>query len=94
LKWFKSFQGIGVPVNALTQKNYKGINFWSLCINREENKYTNMQYATKKAWQSVGATIKTAKAKMAQPFFIMACLKSLLKIIKMRIWIKIFIFKN
>ena len=58
LKWFKSFQGVGAPQNALTLKNYRGINFWALCINREENNYSNMQYATRKAWQSVGATIK------------------------------------
>jgi antirestriction protein ArdC len=79
LKWFKSFQGIGVPVNALTQKNYRGINFWSLCINHEENKYTNMQYATKKAWQSVGATIKDGQSQNGTAVFYYGIFKKSIK---------------
>jgi len=32
LKYFKSFSGYGYPKNALTLKEYNGVNFWGLNI--------------------------------------------------------------
>ena len=79
LKWFNSFPGVGAPQNALTLKNYRGINFWALCINREENNYSNMQYATKKAWQSVGATIKDGENQNGTAIFYYGVFKKSVK---------------
>ena len=33
LKYFKSFSGYGYPKNALTLKEYSGINFWGFWEN-------------------------------------------------------------
>ena len=79
LKWFKSFKGIGSPANALTQKNYKGINFWALGINKKENNYATIYYATKKAWQSVGATIKDGQSQNGTAIFYYGVFKKSVK---------------
>jgi antirestriction protein ArdC len=79
LKWFKSFKGIGSPANALTQKNYKGINFWALGINKKENNYATIYYATKKAWQSVGATIKDGQSQNGTAVFYYGVFKKSVK---------------
>ena len=61
LKWIKSFTSKiegNNPKNALTKKDYNGINWWNLGLNTLEKDYKTNYYATKKAWLSVGATIK------------------------------------
>ena len=39
LKYFKSFSGYGYPKNALTLKEYSGINFWGLNIQKRKLNY-------------------------------------------------------
>ena len=66
LKWLKSFTSkveANAPKNAITQKNYQGLNWWNLGFDVIDNNYSNNYYATKKAWQSVGASIKPEHSK-------------------------------
>jgi antirestriction protein ArdC len=63
LKYFKSFDGFGYPKNALTLKEYSGINFWALNIQKRKLEFTSNLWATKKAWLSVGATILDGQEK-------------------------------
>jgi antirestriction protein ArdC len=50
LKYFKSFSGYGYPKNALTLKEYSGINFWGLNIQKRALDFKSNLWATKKAW--------------------------------------------
>ena len=66
LKWLKSFTSkvsANSPKNAITQKNYQGLNWWNLGFDVIDNNYSDNYYATKKAWANVGATIKPEHSK-------------------------------
>jgi len=82
LKFFKSFKGIGAPLNALTQKAYRGINFWALAMACKKNNYSALQFATKKAWQSVGATIKDGESQNGTAIFYYGVFKKSVKNLK------------
>jgi antirestriction protein ArdC len=69
LKYFKSFDGFGYPKNALTLKEYSGINFWALNIQKRKLEFTSNLWATKKAWLSVGATILDGQEKNGRAIF-------------------------
>ena len=69
LKYFKSFGGYGYPKNALTLKEYNGINFWTLNIQKRKLEFTSNLWATKKAWLSVGATILEGQEKNGRAIF-------------------------
>lgn len=69
LKYFKSFSGYGYPKNALTLKEYNGINFWSLNIQKRTLDFKSNLWATKKAWLSVGATILEGQEKNGRAIF-------------------------
>jgi len=69
LKWFKSFKNVGNPVNAINQKEYNGINWWTLGIAKMQNGFQTTNFATKYAWQQVGATIKEDQVKNGNKIF-------------------------
>jgi antirestriction protein ArdC len=69
LKYFKSFSGFGYPKNALTLKEYSGINFWALNIQKQKLEYKSNLWATKKAWAKVGATILDGQEKNGRAIF-------------------------
>jgi len=69
LKYFKSFSGYGYPKNALTLKEYNGVNFWGLNIQKRKLDFTSNLWATKKAWLSVGATILEGQEKNGRAIF-------------------------
>ena len=65
INWIKSFVAkisANNPKNALTKKEY-GINWWNLGLNTLNRDFKTNYYATKKAWLSVGATIKDDEIK-------------------------------
>jgi len=66
LKWLKSFTSkisANNPKNAITHKEYMGLNWWNMGLCTLDNNYKTNYYATKKAWASVGATIKEDQSK-------------------------------
>lgn len=69
LKYFKSFSGFGYPKNALTLKEYSGINFWGLNIQKRKLDYKSNLWSTKKAWAKVGATILEGQEKNGRAIF-------------------------
>lgn len=69
LKYFKSFSGYGYPKNALTLKEYSGMNFWSLNIQKQKLDFKSNLWCTKKAWASVGATILDGQEKNGRAIF-------------------------
>jgi antirestriction protein ArdC len=69
LKYFKSFSGYGYPKNALTLKEYSGINFWGLNIQKRALDFKSNLWATKKAWLGVGATILEGQEKNGRAIF-------------------------
>ena len=69
LKYFKSFSGYGYPKNALTLKEYSGINFWGLNIQKRKLDYKSNLWSTKKAWAKVGATILEGQEKNGRAIF-------------------------
>lgn len=69
LKYFKSFSGYGYPKNALTLKEYNGVNFWSLNIQKRALDFKSNLWCTKKAWLSVGATILEGQEKNGRAIF-------------------------
>jgi antirestriction protein ArdC len=69
LKYFKSFSGYGYPKNALTLKEYSGINFWGLNIQKRALDFKSNLWATKKAWLGVGATILEGQEKGGRAIF-------------------------
>jgi antirestriction protein ArdC len=69
LKYFKSFKGYGYPKNALTLKEYNGVNFWGLNIQKRKLDFKTNLWATKKAWLSVGATILDGQEKNGRAIF-------------------------
>lgn len=79
LKYFKSFSGYGYPKNALTLKEYNGINFWSLNIQKRALDFKSNLWATKKAWLSVGATILDGQEKNGRAIFYYSTFKKNVK---------------
>ena len=69
LKYFKSFSGYGYPKNALTLKEYSGINFWGLNIQKRKLDFKSNLWSTKKAWAKVGATILEGQEKNGRAIF-------------------------
>ena len=69
LKYFKSFSGYGYPKNALTLKEYSGINFWGLNIQKRKLDFKSNLWSTKKAWAKVGATILDGQEKNGRAIF-------------------------
>jgi len=69
LKYFKSFSGYGYPKNALTLKEYSGMNFWSLNIQKQKLDFKSNLWCTKKAWLSVGATLIEGQEKNGRAIF-------------------------
>ena len=66
INWIKSFVAKlngNNPKNALTLKDYQGLNYWNLGLNSLNRDFKTNYYATKKAWLSVGATIKDDETK-------------------------------
>ena len=66
LKWIKSFTSkiqANNPKNALTENEYQGVNWWNLGFNSIDNNYSTNFYATKKAWNNTGASIKADQVK-------------------------------
>lgn len=79
LKYFKSFSGYGYPKNALTLKEYNGVNFWSLNIQKRALDFKSNLWATKKAWLSVGATILEGQEKNGRAIFYYSTFKKNVK---------------
>lgn len=79
LKYFKSFFGYGYPKNALTLKEYNGINFWALNIQKRKLDFKSNLWATKKAWLSVGATILEGQEKNGRAIFYYSTFKKNVK---------------
>jgi len=69
LKYLPSFSGYGYPKNALTLKEYSGINFWSLNIQKRKLDFKSNLWSTKKAWAKVGATILEGQEKNGRAIF-------------------------
>jgi len=69
LKWFKPFLSFNTPKNAITLKEYSGINFWTLNMFKRQNEFEHNLYATRKAWLTVGGTIKEGFEKKARAIF-------------------------
>ena len=69
LKYLPSFSGYGYPKNALTLKEYSGINFWGLNIQKRKLDYKSNLWSTKKAWAKVGATILEGQEKNGRAIF-------------------------
>ena len=72
LKWLKSFTAkvsANTPKNAITLKEYQGLNWWNLGFNVMDNNYKTNYYATKKAWLKVGANIKEDETKNGTQVF-------------------------
>jgi antirestriction protein ArdC len=66
LKWIKSFTSkiqANNPKNALTENEYQGVNWWNLGFNSIDNNYSTNFFATKKAWNNTGASIKADQVK-------------------------------
>ena len=63
LKYFKSFSGYGYPKNALTLKEYSGINFWGLNIQKRKLDFKSNLWSTKKACAKFGETILDVQEK-------------------------------
>lgn len=60
-KWQKPWvgrEGAGVPVNAVTRKNYSGGNVMFLWITGWSLGYTSNEWATYKQWQSIDAQVR------------------------------------
>lgn len=51
-------QSSGLPINAITEQPYNGINILSLWASATKNGFTSNQWGTYKQWQSVGAQVK------------------------------------
>ncbi|NBP57918.1 DUF1738 domain-containing protein [bacterium] len=79
LKYFKSFSGYGYPKNALTLKEYNGVNFWALNIQKRKLDFKSNLWATKKAWLSVGATILDGQEKNGRAIFYYSTFKKNVK---------------
>ena len=79
LKYFKSFSGYGYPKNALTLKEYNGVNFWALNIQKRALDFKSNLWATKKAWLSVGATILEGQEKNGRAIFYYSAFKKNVK---------------
>ena len=79
LKYLPSFSGYGYPKNALTLKEYSGINFWSLNIQKRKLEFTSNLWCTKKAWSSVGATILEGQEKNGRAIFYYSTFKKNVK---------------
>jgi len=79
LKYFKSFSGYGYPKNALTLKEYSGMNFWALNIQKQKLDFKSNLWCTKKAWLSVGATILDGQEKNGRAIFYYSTFKKNVK---------------
>ena len=69
LKYIQSFASYGEPKNALTLKEYHGVNFFGLNIEKQKREYTSNLWSTKKAWSSVGASIMDEQSKNGRAIF-------------------------
>jgi antirestriction protein ArdC len=58
LPWRKSSGALFVPVNALTQNAYNGINVVSLWVAAEVKNFTSPVWATYKQWLELGAQVR------------------------------------
>ena len=64
--WTKPFTGSGsLPFSIGTGKAYRGINTLILWCASLEHKYTAMQWGTYKAWQTIGAQVRTGEKAQA-----------------------------
>lgn len=64
LDWKKGWQGVGQrPMNAKSNKRYKGINFLRLMLVSMEQGYTDPRWATFKQVQDMGCRLMNAKGK-------------------------------
>ncbi len=79
LKYFRSFTGYGYPKNALTLKEYSGMNFWALNIQKQKFDFKSNLWCTKKAWLSVGATILDGQEKNGRAIFYYSTFKKNVK---------------
>lgn len=79
LKYFKSFSGFGYPKNALTLKEYNGLNFWGLNIQKKKFDFKSNLWCTKKAWLSVGASILEGQEKNGRAIFYYSTFKKNVK---------------
>ena len=79
LKYLPSFSGYGYPKNALTLKEYSGINFWSLNIQKRKLDFKSNLWSTKKAWAKVGATILEGQEKNGRAIFYYSTFKKDIK---------------
>ena len=79
LKYLPSFSGYGYPKNALTLKEYSGINFWGLNIQKRKLDYKSNLWSTKKAWAKVGATILEGQEKNGRAIFYYSTFKKNVK---------------
>ena len=64
--WTKSWTGTsGLPFSIGTGKAYRGINTLILWCASLEHKYSAMQWGTYKAWQTIGAQVRTGEKAQA-----------------------------
>jgi antirestriction protein ArdC len=58
MPWRRAGAPLWMPVNALTNNPYRGVNVVSLWVTAEERGYTHPIFATYKQWQELGAQVR------------------------------------
>ena len=58
MPWHRPGVSFAIPVNALTEKPYRGSNILSLWIDAGEKKFEHQTWATFKQWQDLGAQVR------------------------------------
>lgn len=56
MPWHKT--AAGLPINATTRKNYRGINVLLLWMTADDKRYPSAHWATFKQWKEIGATVR------------------------------------
>jgi antirestriction protein ArdC len=69
LKWFKPFISKDAPQNAITKKNYSGVNFWNLNYILNKNEFTHNLWASYLDWQKVGAKVLEGQSHKAKVLY-------------------------
>jgi antirestriction protein ArdC len=69
LPWRKSSGALFMPVNALTQNAYNGINIVSLWVAAEAKGFATPQWATYRQWLELGAQVRAGEKSSPVIFF-------------------------
>ena len=58
MPWHRPGVAFTLPVNALTEKQYRGSNILSLWIDADDKKFEHQVWATYKQWEELGAQVR------------------------------------